>query len=68
MEYTEISFHRRGRFTDFDSSRLDRLIRKGIIKEVGIVDRMRHYIVEWEDGTTQVTAALASEKYYYKLK
>ena len=68
INYTEIRFYRRGVFTDFESSRLDRLIRQGKIREHGILDGMMHYVVDWEDGTTQVTAALASEKYYYSLR
>lgn len=68
MKNTEIRFYKRGTFTDNHSSRLDRLIRQGKIKEEGILDGMMHYVVEWEDGTSQVTAALSSEKYYYNLR
>ena len=68
MKNTEIRFYKRGTFTDFKSSRLDKLIRQGKIKEEELVDGMMHYVVEWEDGTSQVTAALASEKYYYSMR
>ena len=68
MKNTEIRFYKRGTFTDFESSRLDKLIRQGKIKEEELVDGMMHYVVEWEDGTSQVTAALASEKYYYSMR
>ena len=45
----------------------EEVIKEGTIREEGILDGMMHYVVDWNDGTTQVTAALPSTKYVYHI-
>ena len=45
----------------------EEVIKEGTVREQGILDGMMHYVVDWNDGTTQVTAALPSKKYVYHI-
>lgn len=45
----------------------EEILKEGIVREHGILDGMMHYVVDWNDGTTQVTAALPSTKYVYQI-
>jgi hypothetical protein len=40
-------------------------IKEGKVLKEGYVDGTRHFTVEWEDGTQEITAALPSTKYKY---